>query len=69
MPLLQTLKELEERNVRGRILTTNYLNFSEPEALMRLSRFSNIDVRMYFVEEGGAGFHTKGIYVQGRGDI
>ena len=21
---------------------------------------SNIDVRMYFVEEGGAGFHTKG---------
>ncbi|MBS6798467.1 MAG: DEAD/DEAH box helicase [Firmicutes bacterium] len=60
VPLLQTLKELEERNVRGRILTTNYLNFSEPEALMRLSRFSNIDVRMYFVEEGGAGFHTKG---------
>ena len=46
--------------MRGRILTTNYLNFSEPEALMRLSRFSNIDVRMYFVEEGGAGFHTKG---------
>ena len=29
-PLLQTLKELEEKGVKGQILTTNYLNFSEP---------------------------------------
>ena len=27
-PLLQTLKELEKRDVKGEILTTNYLNFS-----------------------------------------
>lgn len=31
-PLLQTLKELEKRNIKGEILTTNYLNFSEPKA-------------------------------------
>ena len=27
-PLLQTLKELEKRNIHGQILTPNYLNFS-----------------------------------------
>ena len=32
-PLLQTLKELEKKGVKGQILTTNYLNFSEPRAL------------------------------------
>ena len=31
-PLLQTLEELERRNVRGRIMTTDYLMFSEPNA-------------------------------------
>lgn len=31
-PLLQTLKELEEKQIPGEILTTNYLNFSEPKA-------------------------------------
>lgn len=35
-PLLQTLKELERRGISGEILTTNYLNFSEPEALQKL---------------------------------
>ena len=36
-PLLQTLKELERRNIPGQILTTNYLNFSEPKALEKLN--------------------------------
>ena len=31
-PLLQTLKELEEKGIEGQILTTNYLDFSEPKA-------------------------------------
>ena len=29
-PLLQTLKELENKGIPGEVLTTNYLNFSEP---------------------------------------
>lgn len=33
-PLLQTLRELEVKGIRGEILTTNYLNFSEPRALL-----------------------------------
>ena len=31
--LLPTLKELEKKGVKGQILTTNYLDFSEPRAL------------------------------------
>lgn len=59
-PLLQTLKELEKRNVPGKILTTDYLTFSEPEALKRLEGLSNIELKMYVTEEGSEGFHTKG---------
>lgn len=59
-PLLQTLKELEKRNIPGQILTTNYLTFSEPKALEKLHALSNITVRMYDVEAAADGFHTKG---------
>ncbi len=59
-PLLQTLKELENKNIPGEILTTNYLNFSEPGALKKLNDLSNITLKMYDVEAANEGFHTKG---------
>lgn len=59
-PLLQTLKELEKKGVKGQILTTNYLNFSEPRALEKLNGLKNITLKMYDVEAAGNGFHTKG---------
>ena len=59
-PLLQTLKELENKNIPGEILTTNYLNFSEPVALKKLNDLSNITLKMYDVEAANEGFHTKG---------
>ena len=59
-PLLQTLKELENRNIQGEILTTNYLNFSEPKALKKLNELKNITLKMYDVEAADEGFHTKG---------
>lgn len=59
-PLLQTLKELEKRGVKGEILTTNYLDFSEPRALAKLNELSNITLKMYDVESADEGFHTKG---------
>lgn len=59
-PLLQTLKELENRNIPGEILTTNYLNFSEPTALEKLNGLSNITLKMFDVEAADEGFHTKG---------
>lgn len=54
--LLNSLKELEQKGVHGRVLTTNYLNFNEPNALRRLLKFKNLDVRVY--DDGN--FHSKG---------
>ena len=59
-PLLQTLKELEKKGVKGQILTTNYLNFSEPRALEKLNGLKNITLKMYDADESNGGFHTKG---------
>lgn len=59
-PLLQTLKELEKRGIPGRILTTDYLTFSDPKALRKLEEFSNLHVKMYVTDQTEEGFHTKG---------
>lgn len=64
-PLLQILQELEEKGIKGEILTTNYLSFSEPEALKKLNALSNITLKMYDVDKSGEGFHTKG-YIFGK---
>ena len=58
-PLLQTLQELEKRGVRGRILTTDYLTFSEPAALDKLASLKNIELRLFCATKE-EGFHTKG---------
>ncbi|MBB5219914.1 superfamily II DNA or RNA helicase [Treponema rectale] len=54
--ILEKLEYLEKHNIKGRILTTNYLNFTSPGALSKLLEFSNIEVRVY--TQGG--FHPKG---------
>ena len=59
-PLLQTLKELERKGVPGEILTSNYLDFSEPLALEKLHSLKNIKIRMYDTRFANNGFHTKG---------
>lgn len=46
-PLLPVLKDLENRDIKGQILTTDYLTFSEPRALEKLSKFKNITLKMY----------------------
>lgn len=53
--LMKTLLDLESRGVPGRVLVSTYLGFNDPDALARLSRFSNIELRAY---EGS--LHTKG---------
>ena len=59
-PLLQTLKDLEQKNIPGKILTTNYLMFSEPEALEKLAGLKNIELKMFVASSETGGFHTKG---------
>ena len=46
-PLLLTFKELEERGVPGKVLTTDYNMFTDPKALDKLAEFKNIELRMY----------------------
>lgn len=42
-PLLEVFKDLEKRGVKGKILTTDYLVFSEPKAIKKLNEYKNID--------------------------
>jgi len=66
-PLLQTLKELEKKGVSGKILTTDYLMFSEPKALDKLASLKNIELKMYRSNKAQQGFHTKGYLFQRNG--
>lgn len=57
-PLLSVLKELEKRNIPGKILTTDYLYFSQPQILDKLANMENIELKMFCCNDSG--FHTKG---------
>ena len=59
-PLLQTFKELERKGIPGRILTTDYQNFSDPAAIRKLAELKNITIKMYQTGKSDDGFHTKG---------
>ena len=59
-PLLQTFKELERKGIPGKILTTDYLTFSDPKALNKLNELSNIELKMFRTNHDQDGFHTKG---------
>ena len=68
-PLLGTLKDLEKKGTRGRILTTDYLMFSDPKALDKLSTLSNLDLRVFKTAANNVGFHTKGYMFHNNGDL
>ncbi|MBU4540945.1 MAG: hypothetical protein KJ774_06955 [Firmicutes bacterium] len=59
--LLNTLIELEKKNIQGRIIASRYLEFTQPKALRRLLAFKNIDLRI--VTTGN--HHTKGYIFEG----
>ena len=56
--LLQALQEIQLRSVRGRILVSQYLNFTPPLALRTLLKFPTFNVR---IASDGA-MHAKGYY-------
>ena len=68
-PLLGTLKDLEKKGTKGRILTTDYLMFSDPKALDKLSTLNNLDLRVFRTTENNVGFHTKGYMFHNNGDL
>lgn len=60
--LINTLQELSKKQIKGKILTSDYLYLTEPEALKRLIKLNNIEVRV--VTEGA--FHAKGYHFRKR---
>lgn len=67
-PLLQTFRELERRRIPGKILTTDYLMFNDPNALNKLLSLKNIDLKLYRTDPERGGFHTKG-YIFRSGEL
>lgn len=61
--LMNTLLELEQKNIKGKILASQYLNFTQPEALKRIKQFKNIELRI--ATEGS--FHSKGYLFKKKG--
>ncbi|KGR76163.1 DUF3427 domain-containing protein [Ureibacillus sinduriensis] len=57
---LATLKtmlyDLKLKGVKGRILTSTFLNFNQPKMFKELLKFENVEVRL----TGEKGFHSKG---------
>ena len=55
--LHNALKVFSKRNQgSGKIIVSDYLNFTQPDALKRISEFDNIDTRLY----SGENYHGKG---------
>lgn len=67
--LTDAFTECEEKGVTGKILTTNYMFGTHPNALKRLLSFSNIETRIYHLDDNGQkGFHTKGYIFENESD-
>lgn len=62
--ILEQLKDLEKRGIKGRILTGDYLNFTQPKALKKLLEFKNIELKVLSNEK----FHAKGYFFK-KGNI
>ncbi len=54
--LLNTFKDLQNQKIKGKVLVSQYLNFTHPEALRRLLKFKNIELRINTNDN----FHSKG---------
>ncbi|WP_046175964.1 DUF3427 domain-containing protein [Domibacillus indicus] len=54
--LKSKLLDLKQKGIRGRILTSTFLNFNQPKVFSELMKIENVEVRMTNVK----GFHAKG---------
>lgn len=58
--LLETFSRLEAKGVSGKILTGDYLHFTQPKALKTLNAFKNIEVKLITDKD----FHAKGYFFE-----
>ena len=62
--LLDELEKLDKKGIKGKILTGDYLNFTEPKALEKLLTFKNIELKVLENRD----FHAKGYFFR-KGEI
>ena len=62
--LIETLKLLKKNNIRGKILTSQYQNFTQPDALKKLLEFENIELKI----ATDSNFHAKGYIFKKKDD-
>lgn len=62
--LKQTLIDLKNQGLKGKIITSCYLNFNHPDMFYELLKFENIEVRIF--EKPNIGFHPKGYIFKNR---
>jgi superfamily II DNA or RNA helicase len=66
--LLDTFKLLENKKIKGKILTSTYLNFTQIEALEKIKEFKNIELKIYDSNSSNIGFHSKSYIFEFRDD-
>lgn len=54
--LKTTLLDLQQKGIKGQILTSTFLNFNQPKMFKELLKLKNVEVRL----TGVKGFHSKG---------
>ncbi|TVP95522.1 MAG: DUF3427 domain-containing protein [Acholeplasmatales bacterium] len=57
--LLDALKAVENTSIKGQIITSTYLHFTDVKSLQKLNALKHIDTRIY-PASNHQGFHTKG---------
>lgn len=57
--LLDLFQEVENSKVKGKIITSTYLNFTDVKSLRKLMHYHNIHTKIYVADQH-KGFHTKG---------
>lgn len=56
---INTFTNLKKKGVKGKILTSTYLDFTDPKSLHKILEFDNIELRLYDNNKE-RGFHNKG---------
>ncbi|MGL5820740.1 MAG: DEAD/DEAH box helicase [Sarcina sp.] len=60
--LLDDIDIAINKGIKGKIITSTYLNFTQPKALERIKEFKNIELKIFITDEKKRGFHTK-VYI------
>ena len=66
--LLDSFKLLEQKGIKGKILTSTYLNFTQVKALEKIKEFKNIELKIYDSNESNIGFHSKSYIFEQKDD-